>query len=203
MRRPSRCRFLLPNSRGYFDDPERLERLTRAKSPDRQKWGASSSYRPDWAARGVLAAGYVRDGARVLEIGAGPGTFRQLVAGRCHYTGADLQPLDPDILALDISIDPIPSGTWDVIVMLGVLEYLYNPHAVLRKVAAATQRLVVSYCIPSGADPQPRRRARGWTNALCEQDLTNTAATAGLLLKTSEDFNETEDFRQKLLVFDR
>jgi capsular polysaccharide synthesis protein/methyltransferase family protein/polysaccharide pyruvyl transferase len=191
------------DSRNYLDDPERLERLTRAKSPDRQRWGVASSYRPDWAVRSAVAAGYISDGARVLEIGTGRGTLRQLVAGRCRYTGADLEPLDEDTLALDISADPVPPpGTWDIIVMIGVLEYLHDPHAVLGKMAAACDRLILSYCVPRGTDPETHRRTRGWTNALSERDLTDAATAAGLSLRACEDLNETDDFQQKVFVFD-
>jgi Capsular polysaccharide synthesis protein/Methyltransferase domain/Polysaccharide pyruvyl transferase len=185
----------------YINDPERLERLARARAPDRQRWGASLNYKPDWATRGASAAQHIRDGGRVLEIGTGTGTFRQLVADRCHYTGADLQPLDEKTLAVDIENDPIPPGPWDVIVLLGVLEYLYDPLSALRKVGAVAQSIVFSYCVPHGPDPQPRRRARGWTNALSEQDLTNAMAAAGLLLKVREDFNAADDFEQRVFVF--
>lgn len=191
------------DSYNYFNDPERLKRLARAKSPDRQKWGAPSNYKPDWATRGALAARHIRDGARVLEIGTGGGAFRQLVADRCRYTGADLQPLDEKTLALDIENDPIPPGPWDAIVLLGVLEYLYDPLAALRKVGAAAQSVVLSYCVPCRPDPQPHRRARGWTNALSEQDLTSATGAAGLSLKVREDFNAADDFEQRVFVFAR
>jgi len=163
--------------------------------------GALSNHKPDWASRGTLAARHIRDGVRVLEIGTGTGTFRELVADRCHYTGADLQPLDEKTLAFDIENDPIPPGPWDVIVLLGVLEYLYDPLSAQRKVGAAARNIVFSYCIPLGADPQPHRRARCWTNALSEQDLTNATAAAGLLLRFREDFNAADDFEQKVFCF--
>jgi Capsular polysaccharide synthesis protein/Polysaccharide pyruvyl transferase/Methyltransferase domain len=198
--------LLVPSSADlyeYFTDPERLERLARAKSPDRQRWGAPTSYQPEWAPRSVLAAPYVCDGARVLEIGTGSGTFRELVADRCRYTGADLQPLDQNTLALDISTDPIPSGPWDAIVVLGVLEYLHDPLAALSKIGAAAEKLILSYYIPCGSDPQPHRRARGWTNALKEEDLTGAANAAGLYLKICENVDEANDFQQKIFVFTR
>ena len=77
-------------------------------APDRQRWGALSNHKPDWGSRGALAARHIRDGVRVLEIGTGTGTFRELVADRCHYTGADLQPLDEKTLAFDIAKTSMP-----------------------------------------------------------------------------------------------
>ena len=187
----------------YFKDPERFRRLALAKSPDRQKWGASSSYNPDWAARGALAARHIRDGTKVLEIGTGKGSFRDLVAGRCRYTGADLQPLDDTTLALDIEKDPIPPGSWDTIVLLGVIEYLYDPLAAMRKVCAAAETVVLSYCVPRGIGPHPQRRLRGWTNAWLTQDVAGAMHAAGFALKVQEDVNASDDFEQMLFVFAR
>jgi hypothetical protein len=187
----------------YFNDPERLKRLEQAKSPDRQKWSAPSSYKAEWAQRSALAARYISDGARVLEIGTGAGTFRQLVANRCRYTGTDLQPLDDKTLALDIENDPIPPGHWDAIVMLGVLEYLYEPLSALAKVGAAAQSVIFSYCLPRGPDPQVERGGRGWTNALSEHELVTAMSAGGLFVGACEDFNAADDFEQRVFCFVR
>src|SRR5262249_25488737 len=124
-------------------DAERLRELMQTKSPDRHRWGSPSSYDPSWAPRGEVAAQFIQDGARVLEIGTGSGTFRKLVASRCQYTGADLEPIDPLTLSCDLDNDPIPRGSWDVIVLLGVLEYLYRPREALEKIANAAAALVL------------------------------------------------------------
>lgn len=188
----------------YFADPERLDRLALAKSPDRLRWGAPSNYKPAWAQRSGAAARHIPDNALVLEIGAGTGAFRDLVAGRCRYTGADLQPFDDRTIALDIEADPIPQKPWDAIVLLGVIEYLYDPVAALNKVCAATRTVVCSYCIPRCREVLPQRRARGWVNAVSQRDLVATFENAGFSLETSECFDDSpEDFAQWLFVFTR
>ena len=187
----------------YFTDPERFERLALAGAPDRQRWGAPSSYKAHWAARGALAAKHIPDGGGILEIGAGTGQFRDLVAARCRYTGADLQPLDDRTLSFDIERDPIPSGPWDVIVLLGVIEYLYDPVAALGKVCASTQSIVFSYCVPRELGPQPGRRMRGWTNALSERELTDAMSAAGFSRKAREDLNSGDEFDERIFIFGR
>jgi hypothetical protein len=140
----------------------------------------------------------------VLEIGTGTGTFRQLVAERCRYTGADLQPLDGTTLALDIESDPVPPGPWDAIVLLGVLEYLYDPLAALTKIRAVPRKVVMSYCLPLPADqPQETRHARGWVNALSESEIAGAMGAAGFTLSACEEINAADDFRQRLFVFER
>jgi hypothetical protein len=84
-----------------------------------------------------------------------------------------------------------------------VLEYLHEPLTALSKLSAAGERLILSYCIPRGPDPQPQRRARGWTSALSEQDLIGAASAASYSLEICEHINETDDFEQKIFVFAR
>jgi hypothetical protein len=173
-----------------------------AKAPDRQKWGASSSYSADWAARGVLAARHIPDGSRVLEIGTGGGRSANSLRD-CRYTGTDLQPIDKNTLALNIETDSLPHGPRDVAVVLGVLEYLLGPIAALNKVSAAAQTVIVSYCIPRGPNPQTHRSARGWINALSEQDLVRSVTTAGLWLNARDIFNAAADSAQIVFAFCR
>lgn len=89
----------------------------------------------------------VRPGARVLEIGAGPGSItRHLVAARgCHVTALEIDPSAIEILrghtaeihSLDLN-DPgwagtvaRASGRFDHVIAADVLEHLYDPWTVL------------------------------------------------------------------------
>jgi Capsular polysaccharide synthesis protein/Methyltransferase domain len=192
----------MPN---YFDDAERLARLARSKSPDRQRWGAASSYRPEWAQRAQMAARFIRDGSRVLEIGTGCGTLRALIAHRCRYTGADLEPLDDTTLALDLESDPMPRGPWDTIVLLGVLEYLHYPGEALRKIASATGHIVLSYCccLDSGQDSLGERGRRGWTNAMTEQNIRDEMGALEYHVSDRQTFECTPFFEQIVLQLER
>jgi Capsular polysaccharide synthesis protein/Polysaccharide pyruvyl transferase/Methyltransferase domain len=187
----------------YFEDPERLARLARTRSPDRQKWGAPSSYKPDWAERGQLAARFIRDGSKVLEIGTGTGTLRSLIAHRCRYTGADLEPLDDKTLALDLDNDPVPPGSWDTVVLLGVLEYLHYPAEALGKVTSAASHIVMSYCCCLGRELGgiEERRRRGWINDMTEHTLRKELETLGFRMAGKELFNSTRSFEQVVFEF--
>lgn len=191
------------SSYSYFNDPERLERVANAGAPDRQKWGAPSSYRSEWAERSNLAAPHISDGERVLEIGTGSGAFRTLVAGRCSYVGADLQPIDQLTLTLNVENDPLPQGPWDAIVLLGVLEYVHQPQLALAKIFEATDKIVISYCCPRSHDVEKVRRSRGWINSLTETELSAWADAAGLKMTARIACNSAEDFDQWIFVFQR
>lgn len=193
------------DTRNYLEAPERLAQLARTKSPDRQRWGAASSYKAEWGERGQLAARFIRHGSKVLEIGTGPGAFRSLIAHRCHYTGADLEPLDEETLAFDLDSDPIPRGSWDTIVLLGVLEYLHHPAEALRKLANAASHLVMSYCCctDGGPDSIDERRTRGWVNDMSERHFRDEMKSLGFQARSKEVLNSTRYLEQSVFEFQR
>jgi SAM-dependent methyltransferase len=162
-------------------------------SPDRERWGTKASYKLRWAERGRIAARFIRNGSRVLEIGTGDGSFRRLIEHRCRYTGTDLAPLDDATQPFDLDNDPMPAGSWDTIVLLGVLEYLHRPVEALRKVATVTARIVLSYC---QSRSRPERRARGWVNALAEREILDAMTSMGFHLSDLVLFAATSDFEQ-------
>jgi hypothetical protein len=191
------------DSYSYFDDPERLQRLSAALAADRQKWGRKSSYRGEWADRGRLAAQFIDNGETVLELGAGAGTFRDLVADRCDYRGADLQPIDPQFLTFNLETDAMPPGRWDAVVMLGVLEYIYRPQEAMSKVFSGTAKVVMSYCFPLNGDVAAARASRGWVSDLSEAQLVEISRANGFELIAAVPFNSADDFDQKIVVFRR
>ena len=146
----------------------------------------------------------VPDNASILEIGVGAGAFRALVAGRHSYLGTDLAPLDPETLALDLDLDPLPAGTFDVVVMLGVLEYLHAPEQALRKARASGRRALFSYCcLKARADRTQivrKRRERRWINDWSRDELIDNAERAGWRLAREEPFNEGDDFHQAIFM---
>jgi hypothetical protein len=202
---------IAPSSALMPPSPEMLERRIRyslqsdASVPDRRRWGDPSSYKPDWSSRARLAAPLIPDGARVLEIGVGTSNLRDLIRHRCSYTGADLEPLDADTIPLDIGEDPLPQGQYDCIVALGVFEYLYKLPIAAAKIAAATDRIVLSYCCAreGAANIASARNGRGWVNDLSEVEFTQVFASLGFGIASRTPFNTADDFEQIIFEFQR
>jgi hypothetical protein len=136
-------------------------------------------------------------------VGVGGGAFRDIVAGRCAWFGTDLRPVLPGVLALDLERDTLPHGPWDTVVMLGVLEYIHETTGVLAKLLAAANKLVMSYCVPRAGDVVPVRRGRGWVNELSQDALLEAASAAGFRLDQVSDFNNADDFDQRIFVLVR
>lgn len=187
----------------YFEDPDRLTRLALARAPDRQRWGAVSSYRSEGSVCAEMAAKCITSGEKVLEIGAGAGGFRTIVADRCQYTGVDLEPIDSQTLRLNLDDDPLPAGPWDAIVLLGVLAYLHRPVEALSKIFAAAGKVVFSYCCARDGDLNAVRQRLGWVNSFTEGELVALANGAGFALASMDHFNSADDFDQKIFVFVR
>ena len=174
---------------------------------DRARWGDRNSYQPSWDARAEVAARMLPDNVSILEIGVGTGAFRALVSDRCQYLGADLAPLDPKTLPLDLDLDPLPGGTFDFVVMLGVLEYLRAPEQALRKAYASGRQAVFTYCcLKPGADRAQivqKRRERRWINDWSRDELVANAERAGWRVAREEPFNEGDDFHQAIYMAER
>jgi hypothetical protein len=189
-------------------DIQRLLDLARARRPDRERWGKPESYKDQWNARAEQAARLVPDGARVLEIGVGKGAFRALIEARCSYLGADLNPIDARTLPLDLDADPLPAGPFDMVVLLGVIEYLHAVPKVAEKLRAAAPRLLVSYCCVPQDPPSPAvleaRRGLGWVNDLDVAALRAAFAVAPFRLEHEEPFGAPGSFHdQRIFVFSR
>jgi hypothetical protein len=185
-------------------DCGRMEVLRKAKVPDRLRWRNRRSYRTDWVKRSQMAAGLVPDHVNLLEIGVGCGDFRALVKDRCRYLGADLNPLDRETLALDLDSDPLPAGSFDYVVVLGVFEYLHWPEVAAQKLCVAAEHIVVSYCCRRQAalvDWEGQRDQHGWVNSFDEGEFVRLFVAAGKDLVSRIAFNDTEYFEQIIFEF--
>lgn len=97
----------------------------------------------------TLALAAVPAGARVLDVGCGPGTFaEQLAAKGCAVTGVDqFPPAVPRAFEKFLPWDetePFPDldlGRYDVVLMLDVIEHLRRPEALLDHLRRAARDL--------------------------------------------------------------
>ncbi|MBW4581572.1 MAG: polysaccharide pyruvyl transferase family protein [Tildeniella nuda ZEHNDER 1965/U140] len=191
----------------YLAQPKRLMNLAAAGVPDRERWGNPQSYKSAWGSRAALAATFIPPGVSLFEIGVGGGQFRDLVAQSCGYLGADLEPIAPGTIRLDLDNDPLPDQVFDFIVLLGVFEYLHHTHAVADKLAQGTRNLLISYCcVLSDATKSsvlPIRRSRGWVNEYTRQEIVYLFALRGLAFVHEVPCNNADDFQQIIMHFRR
>lgn len=173
------------------------------REPDRQRWARPESYRPDWAERARLAAEIIPDGASVFEIGVGAGWFRDHIKSRCNYLGADLEPLDPATLRLNLDSDSLPPGPFDFVVCLGVLEYLHYSEQAVGRMCRSGRSILCTYCFPRTPthvfDAQTNRAKRGWVNCLSRTEIAELFGNAGFNSIRELPYNSADDFEQILM----
>jgi len=91
-----------------------------------------------YASSHTMAIDAVPAGARVLDLGCGPGLIgRELLAKGCEVVGLDIEPPDPAnvsrFIRWDLNQDTLPEEVFefDYILMLDILEHLKSPETLL------------------------------------------------------------------------
>ena len=99
----------------------------------------------------------------------------------------------------------MPDGHFDYAVLLGVFTYLSRPETAARKVCAAADHLVVSYCCRrAGLAPRAvreSRRRRGWVNDFSQTEFVRMISRHGHELTSSKLYKATGEFEEFVMVF--
>ena len=94
--------------------------------------------------RAALAASFIRPGTRVLDLGCGAMILRDRLPEGCAYTPSDVWKRHPEIVVANLNERVFPEGEWDIVAMLGVIEYLEDPSWVLRTARARARNLLIT-----------------------------------------------------------
>ena len=99
----------------------------------------------------------------------------------CHYLPSDVVARDARTVVADLNAGGMPEqalADCDLIVMLGVWEYLYRPDAVFAAFAHAGKPMVCSYC-DTASTAHLDRRALGWVNDFSHEQFLEMARRHG------------------------
>lgn len=117
-----------------------------------------------WPQRLRLAAAMIPNGSSVLDLGAGSMALEEALAPDCTYQAADVIERRPGAcLIVDLNARQFPSGRYDWIVVLGVVEYVRDVPWLLASARETATCMAVSYCCDPGAEAG-QRRDMGWVN---------------------------------------
>lgn len=158
------------------------QRLVRSAQSDRDRWAHSQNLKANWSSRAEVVAGLIDPGLRVLDIGCGAMDLERALPDRCQYIPADIVTRDDRTIIVDLNTERLPDVQADVVTLLGVLEYIHEPEALLRALAERFPRVVMTYN-PSDLDIGRDRQIHGWFNSLTTASLVATAARAGYRLE--------------------
>ena len=161
---------------------QHTERLIRDGSSDTERWAKLESLATQLDSRAAMAARYIPAGQRVLDIGAGAMALRTQLAAGCSYFPADIVSRGPECQVVDLNKGEFPTGQYDWVTFLGVLEYVHDPVAVLARARAAAPSAVITYCTVNNGDVEVRR-GMGWVNDYTRAEFEALLAGAGWMVR--------------------
>lgn len=112
-------------------------------------WTNPDSYNPVWDRRAQAAAFFIPAGSKVLDLGCGQMGLRKFLPQGCKYVPSDIKAWSDDVIVCDLDAGEFPPGRYDVITLLGVLEFVAAASETLARARAAADRLVVSFHHPT------------------------------------------------------
>ncbi|MBB3602414.1 hypothetical protein FHT40_002047 [Mycolicibacterium sp. BK556] len=181
------------------------------RKTDVKRWADTRNLYSDWEPRTQRAAELVPPGSRVIEFGAGTRTLEKHLDPSCTYTPSDLVDRGPGTLVCDLNEPPLPNlgkDTYDVAVIMGVLEYLRDVPGVLDWLSTYVPRAVISYGCPDSNDQFQRtklgavdRISRGWLNSYLEEEIRTLFRERGYQSEHEENWANVDGYQHRLFVF--
>lgn len=168
---------------GDNEEIERRRVAAQAGGTDHIRWADPKNLSPAWNERARLASELIPRGARVLDLGCGAMALEGFLPAGCEYIPCDLVARDARTVVCDFNAGEFPQADCEVVVALGVLEYLTDAPAFLRRAFATGKPLVLSYN-PAG-EGSPDRRGNGWVNDYTRPQFAELLRQAGFSRATA------------------
>jgi len=126
----------------------------------------------EWPERAIEAAWLImslplNQGDKVVDLGCGKQTLRCLLPAELVYVPVDNQRRSDDTLVMDLN-EPVPDESFDVAVMLGLLEYLDDPLQRFNWCAEHSKFCVFSY---ADCSDDQRNRSHHWKGCVSFEAL--------------------------------
>ena len=169
----------------------RRRRSIAARRTDIRRWLNAGSYNPSWADRLDSAMPLIGDALWVADIGCGLQALRQRLAPAVTYLPMDLQRWTDDTVLCDLNAKQLPDdylSVCDVCVVMGVLEYVYEPDWLLQRLAEHVEALVLSYNpADRGAVDRP---SNGWVNAFTADEILAVVERASFRIEAVSAYGD-------------
>jgi hypothetical protein len=159
--------------------------LAVERKTDYGRWSNPDALEAAWDRRAELAANFIPTGARVLDLGCGKMALRRFLPDKCSYQPCDLVARDETTIVCDFNAGEFPdkaADEADVVVMLGVLEYIVDVDAFFAHLQRHKCKLVLSYCVTDFTQ-NADRPSLGWINHFSIEDLSVLFDRFGLLVE--------------------
>lgn len=167
----------------FYDlsDAERAELTRRAidgrKSLVRRWRALTDAEAHGWRSRAAIAASMLGKVQSVLDLGCGTMALREFLDPGVIYIPSDIVSRCPGTIVCDYNKEEPPHVEVEAVACLGLLEYLFEPGALLH--ALKQPRAVVSYCPCDAPSPMQGRRSHGWVNDYSTETMCALFGQAG------------------------
>ena len=136
----------------------------------------------------------------IADVGCGDRKLEEALHRKgftCRYQGYDILPQSREVLRFDVQSEILPP-IHDVVVLLGVVEYLTKPEQVFVSLAQQAPWLLVSHVVRQDVYYTDARRAElGWRNHFTSEEITRMLERNGFTVVRDE---MTSDKRTLLMV---
>ncbi len=171
---------------GEQQEAERRRMAVARRETDFARWEDPAQLDPAWEERVRQAARLIPPGARVVDLGCGAMLLERRLPAGCSYVPCDLVRRDERTVICDLNRGQLPDFRDAThIALLGVLEYIFEPDSLLRKLRRAGLPLILSYS-PWERTRRLDRPALGWVNELSLAGLIELVEGAGFQLELLE-----------------
>jgi len=170
-----------------LDEVGRRRSTVLARQTDAARWLNRDSYEDHWNDRAIAVAGHLTRAAWVCDLGCGQQALRRALPAGISYLPADLRAWTPDTARCDLNAGLMPVRylrACDTVTMLGVLEYIFDPAALLRRLACSAESIVLTYCAVDLWDAD--RAGYGWVNGLRVEDLRVLLQSVGYSIEITD-----------------
>jgi hypothetical protein len=144
-------------------------------------WEGPRQFEPSFAQRRarIAVAKIISAGTRVLELGAGAPCLARLLPAGATLVHGDSVARAPEFLVSSLHQGELPPvGNADLIAILGMMEHVADPAALLAKLARTGRPVALSYHAADDTTDLDRRQF-GWVSHLTRAELEAAFAAAG------------------------
>jgi tetratricopeptide (TPR) repeat protein len=179
---------------GAEDEAQRRKATIAARKTDVARWRDARQLEASWEPRARRAADWLPQGAAIHDVGCGAMLLERYLPANARYVPSDVVARDARTLPCDLNAGRLPDGIAgaDRVVMLGVLEYLFDLRAVLTELRRLGRTLLCSYCCADYTQALDRE-ALGWVNHLSSQSLSALFRDCGFRVQARERIDANQD----------
>ena len=160
----------------------RRKKVIKQGQTDFARWSDANQLEVTWEFRCEIAAKFITSDSRILDVGCGAMTLERFLPFNCIYKPCDLIARDTRTIVCDLNKEQLPKielQNSDIVTLLGVIEYLYQPKELFAQIAEAKKSIIVSYCVTDLQPDTEIRRSLGWVNDFSKETFLSMLETAG------------------------